>query len=153
MAITAPKRSSELGILDLNFSKKYPEGISLSLPGMTKISSEVHTVFFASFLTANAICVTTSLDAYLNRTAQAKETSVLSDRVPKSTISILSLTLQTSQTLLYCHNPEQNIGDTFPNTVIFLAHCYYIEQTSPIPPPINVVFISYRFNIVLGVRG
>ena len=42
---------------------------------------------------------------------------------------------------------------TFPNIVIFLAHCYYIEQTSPIPPLINVVFISYRFNIVLGARG
>ena len=50
-------------------------------------------------------------------------------------------------------NPGQNIDDTFPNIVIFLAHCYYIEQTSPIHPPINVVFISYRFNIVLGVRG
>ena len=34
MAITAQKRSSELGLLDLNFSKKHPEGISFSLPGM-----------------------------------------------------------------------------------------------------------------------
>ena len=50
-------------------------------------------------------------------------------------------------------NPGQNIDDTFPNIVIFFAHCYYKEQTSPILPPINVVFISYRFNIVLGVRG
>ena len=38
-------------------------------------------------------------------------------------------------------NPGQNIGDTFPNIVISLAHCYYIEQTSPIPPPINVVLL------------
>ena len=58
----------------------------------------------------------------------------------------------------YTYNPGQNIDDTFPNVIIFLAHCYYIEQTSLIPPPINVVllfslFISYRFNIVLGARG
>ena len=39
------------------------------------------------------------------------------------------------------YNPGQNIDDTFPNIVIFLAHCYYIEQTSPIPPPINVVLL------------
>ena len=69
----SPKRSSELGLLDLNFSKKHPEGISFSLPGMTKTSSEVRTVFFASFPSANAICVTTTLDAYLYRTAQARE--------------------------------------------------------------------------------
>ena len=73
MPITAPKRSSELGLLDLNFSKKHPEGISFSLPDMTKTSSEVCTVFFASFPSANAICVSTTLDAYLNRTAQARE--------------------------------------------------------------------------------
>ena len=64
MAITAPTRSSELGLLDLNFSKRYPEGITFSLPGMTKTSSEVRTVvFFASFPSSNAICVTTTLDA------------------------------------------------------------------------------------------
>ena len=49
MAITAPTHSSELGLLDLNFSKRHPEGITFSLPGMTKTSSEVRTVFFASF--------------------------------------------------------------------------------------------------------
>ena len=37
--------------------------------------------------------------------------------------------------------------------LIFLARYYYIEQTSPIRPPINVVFISYRFNIVWGRGG
>ena len=62
------------------------------------------------------------------------------------------LGLQRAHTQTY--NPAgQDIDDTFPNIVIFLAHCYYIEQTSSIPPPINVVFISYRFNIVLGARG
>ena len=39
------------------------------------ISSEVRTIFVASFPSVNAVCVTTSttLDAYLNRTAQARE--------------------------------------------------------------------------------
>ena len=36
MAITAPKHSSKLGLLDLNFSKKHPEGISFSLPGILR---------------------------------------------------------------------------------------------------------------------
>ena len=54
MAITAPNRSSELGLLDLNFSKKHPEGISLSLPGMTKTSSEVRTVLFVSFASTSS---------------------------------------------------------------------------------------------------
>ena len=74
MAITAPKCSSELGLLDLNFSKKHPEGISFSLPGMTKTSSEARTVFFASFPSANAICVTTTLDAYL--TGQRRQENI-----------------------------------------------------------------------------
>ena len=43
--------------------------------------------------------------------------------------------------LILTYNPGQNIGDTFPNMVICLAHCYYIKQTSPIPPPINVVLL------------
>ena len=45
MAITAP----ELGLLDLNFSKKHPEGEIFSLPDITKTSSEVCTIFFAGF--------------------------------------------------------------------------------------------------------
>ena len=47
MAITAPKRSLELGLLDLNFSKNHPEGVVFSLPDITKTSSEVFTIFFA----------------------------------------------------------------------------------------------------------
>ena len=42
-------------------------------PYRVKTSSEARTVFFASIPSANAICVTTTLDAYLNRTAQARE--------------------------------------------------------------------------------
>ena len=55
-------------MLDLNFSNKLPERITFSLPGMTRTSSEVRTVFFASFLSANTVFVTSTLDAYLNRT-------------------------------------------------------------------------------------
>lgn len=73
MAITAPKRSSELALLDLNFAKTLPEGITFQLPGMTKTSSEIRTVFFASFPDTKAVCVTTTLKAYLYRTTQARE--------------------------------------------------------------------------------
>ena len=37
MAITAPKHSSELGLLDFNFSKRHPQGITFSLPGRLKL--------------------------------------------------------------------------------------------------------------------
>ena len=122
MAITAPKRSSELGLLDLNFSKKHPEGISFSLPGMTKTSSEVRTVFFAIFPSANAICVTTTLDAYLNRTAQARAHMSSQTGVP-------------NPLFLSCHRPykpvkpcsiarwiKKFIGSAGINTEIFKAH-------------------------------
>ena len=49
LAITAPKRSSELKLLDLRFMRILPEGAELQLPGLTKTSSEVISVFFAKY--------------------------------------------------------------------------------------------------------
>ena len=40
------------------------------------------------------------------------------------------------------YNPGQNIDDTFPNIVIFLAHCYYKEKTSP---PQSMLFCCFHF--------
>ena len=69
MAMSAPKPSSELKLLDLRFYKKRPEGVVFNLPGLTKTSSEVRSVFFASFSTDKSLCVTTTLEVYLTKTS------------------------------------------------------------------------------------
>ena len=58
-------------------------------------------------------------------------TDILSDHKFKMEISQHR---EFSKFYVISDNPGQKIDDTFPNIVIFLAHCYYIEQTSPIPP-------------------
>ena len=122
MAITAPKRSSELGLLDLNFSKKHPEGISFSLPGMTKTSSEVRTVFFASFPSANAICVTTTLDAYLNRTAQARAHLSSQTGVPNPLFLSYHRPYKPVKPCSIARWIKKFIGSAGINTEIFKAH-------------------------------
>ena len=49
VAITAPNPSSELQLLGMRFYNPIPVGVVLSLPGKTKTSSEVRSVFFTSF--------------------------------------------------------------------------------------------------------
>ena len=46
LALTAPKCSSELKMLDLRFMRFLPEGVVFQLPGLTKTSSDVKSVFF-----------------------------------------------------------------------------------------------------------
>ncbi len=50
LALTAPKRSSELQLLDLRFMRILPEGVEFKLPGLTKTSCEVTSVFFAKYV-------------------------------------------------------------------------------------------------------
>ena len=79
MAITAPKRSSELKLLDLRFYQKRPEGDVFNLPGLTKTSSQVRSVFFASFPTDKSLCVTTTLEVYLAKTSLPRRKLCLSE--------------------------------------------------------------------------
>ena len=57
LALTAPKRSSELQLLDIRFMRLHPEGVEFRLPGLTKTSSEISSVFFAKFEQDHKICV------------------------------------------------------------------------------------------------
>ena len=68
LALTAPKRSSELKLLDLRFMRILPEGVVFELPGMTKTSSEIIHVFFAKFDDCESICVLRCLQSYISRT-------------------------------------------------------------------------------------
>ena len=68
LALTAPKRSSELKLLDLRFMRRLPEGVVFELPGITKTSSEIILVFFAKFDDCESICVLRCLHSYISRT-------------------------------------------------------------------------------------
>jgi hypothetical protein len=68
LALTAPKRSSELKLLDLRFMRLVPEGVVFELPGLTKTSSEVTSVFFARFDDCERLCVLRCLQSYISRT-------------------------------------------------------------------------------------
>ena len=57
LALIAPKRSSELKLLDLRFMSILPEGVVFELPGMTETSSEIIPVFFAKFEDCESIFV------------------------------------------------------------------------------------------------
>jgi hypothetical protein len=69
LAITAPKRSSELKLLDLRFMRILPEGAEFQLPGLTKTSSAVVSVFFAKFPECEKVCVLRCLQCYIARTS------------------------------------------------------------------------------------
>ena len=80
-ALTAPKRSSELKLLDLRFMRILPEGVVFELPGMTKTSSDVTPVFFAKFDECETLCVLRCLQSYIARTDGFRPPgSVLPDR-------------------------------------------------------------------------
>ena len=68
LALTAPKRSSELKMLDLCFMRFLPEGVVFQLPGLTKTSSDVKSVFFAKFDDCEKHCVVHCLQSYIERT-------------------------------------------------------------------------------------
>ena len=69
LAPTAPKRSSELKLLDLRFMRILPEGVEFKLPGLTKTSSEVISVFFAKYEEREELCVLRCLQCYIARTS------------------------------------------------------------------------------------
>ena len=68
LALTAPKRSSELQVLDIRFMRVHPEGVEFQLPGLTKTSSEISTVFFARFEKDHKLCVLQCLQTYQEKT-------------------------------------------------------------------------------------
>ena len=68
LALTAPERSSELQLLDTRFMRLHPEGVEFQLPGLTKTSSEISSVFFAKFEQDHKLCVLRCLQAYLEKT-------------------------------------------------------------------------------------
>ena len=74
LALTAPKRSSELKLLDLRFMRILPEGVVFELPGMTKTSSEVTPAFFAKFDDCESLCVLRCLQSYISRTRTFRPT-------------------------------------------------------------------------------
>ena len=63
------KRSSELKLLDLRFMRILPEGVEFKLPGLTKTSSEVISVFFAKYEEREELCVLRCLQCYIARTS------------------------------------------------------------------------------------
>ena len=75
LALTAPKRSSKLKLLDLRFMRILPEGVAFELPGMTKTSSEIIPVFFATFDDCESILRSALFDtrlACVQRSLQSK---------------------------------------------------------------------------------
>ena len=99
--LTAPKRSSELKLLDLRFMRILPEGVVFELPGMTKTSSEIIPVFFAKFDDCESICVLRCLQSYISRTNTfrplvdpATDQQYIVDKLPQ--------TAQTCTVLHYC---------------------------------------------------
>ena len=71
LALTAPKRTSELRLLDIRFMRFMrilPEGVEFKLPGMTKTSSDIKTVFFARYEACEQLYVLHCLQSYLVRT-------------------------------------------------------------------------------------
>ena len=68
LALTAPKRSSELQLLDTRFMRLHPEGVEFRLPGLTKTSSEISLVFFTKFERDHNLCVLHCLQAYMEKT-------------------------------------------------------------------------------------
>ena len=73
LALTAPKRSSELKMLDLRFMRFLPEGVVFQLPGLTKTSSDVKSVFFAKFDDCEKLCVVHCLQSYIERTKAIRQ--------------------------------------------------------------------------------
>ena len=67
LAITAAKRSSELKLLHLRFMRILPEKAEFQLPGLTKTSSEVISVFFAKY-ECEKLCVLRCSQCYITRT-------------------------------------------------------------------------------------
>lgn len=65
LALTAPKKTSELRLLDIRFMRILPEGVEFKLPGMTKTSSDIKTVFFARYEACEQLCVLHCLQSYL----------------------------------------------------------------------------------------
>ena len=73
LALTARKRSSELKMLDLRFMRFLPEGVVFQLPGLTKTSSDVKSVFFAKFDDCGKLCVAHCLQSYIERTKKFRQ--------------------------------------------------------------------------------
>ena len=73
LALTAPKRSSELKMLDLRFMRFLPEGVVFQLPDLTKTSSDVKSVFFAKFDDCEKLCVVHCLQSYIERTKEFRQ--------------------------------------------------------------------------------
>ena len=69
LAYTAPKRSSELKLLDLRFMRILPEGAQFQLPGLTKTSSEVILMFFGKYSVSEKLCVLRCLQCYIMPTS------------------------------------------------------------------------------------
>ncbi len=69
LGFTAPKCSSELQLLDLRFMNILPEGVEFKLPGLTKTSREVTSVFFAKYVDCDDLCVLRCLQCYIGRTS------------------------------------------------------------------------------------
>ena len=69
LALTSPERSSDLKLLDLRFMRILPEGVEFKLPGLTKTSSEVSSVFFAKYVDCDDLCVLRCLQCYILRTS------------------------------------------------------------------------------------
>ena len=87
LALTAPKRSSELQLLDLRFMRILPEGLEFKLPGLTKTSREVTSVFltFAFFAVCSAILdVLVLLDQFCTPTPPARSSLVTIDPIARS---------------------------------------------------------------------
>ncbi len=69
LALTAPKCSSELQLLDLRFMGILLEVVEFKLPGLTKTSREAISVFFAKYVDCDDLCVPRCFQCYIGRTS------------------------------------------------------------------------------------
>ena len=89
---------------------------------MTKTLSEVCAVFFGSFPSANVICVTSTLDNYLNRTAQAREHLSSQTGVPNPLFLSYHRPYKPAKPCSIARWVKMFIGSAGINTEIFKAH-------------------------------
>ena len=128
LAISAPKRSSELKLLDLRFMRILPEGAEFQLPGLTKTSSEVFSVFFAKYSVCEKLCVLQCLQCYIMRTS-----SFCPVRCPNTASQLLLRYHRPYHPVQSCSIARWNksiLGSAGIDTAIFKGHSTRSASTS-----------------------
>ena len=88
LAITAPKRASEIARLDKNFMVINSEGATFQLPGLSKTQKDCNPkeVFYCRFTQNRKICVVDCLCEYLKRSAEFRKSDDSQDPLIRTTV-------------------------------------------------------------------